>query len=91
MKRFLKAVFTAFILSFIITQTFFTAECEEIPKNILRFHILANSDSEEDQALKTALLYGLYTDTASFSDLLSRWPDSVLPRIYDNYFVFSCS
>lgn len=52
MKRFLKAVFTAFILSFIITQTFFTAECEEIPKNILRFHILANSDSEEDQALK---------------------------------------
>lgn len=52
MKRFLKAVFTAFILSFIITQTFFTAECEEIPENILRLHILANSDSEEDQALK---------------------------------------
>lgn len=52
MKRFLKSVFTAFILSFIITQTFFTAECEEIPKNILRLHILANSDSEEDQALK---------------------------------------
>lgn len=52
MKRFLKAVFTAFILSFIITQTFFTAECEEIPKSILRFHILANSNSKEDQALK---------------------------------------
>ena len=26
---------------------------------------------EEDQALKTALLYGLYTDTASFSDLFA--------------------
>lgn len=52
MKRFLKAVITAFILSFILTQTFFTAQCEEIPENILRLHILANSDSEEDQALK---------------------------------------
>lgn len=52
MKRFLKVVLTSFILSFIITQTFFTAQCEEIPENILRLHILANSDSEEDQALK---------------------------------------
>lgn len=52
MKSFLKAVITAFILSFIITQTFFTAQCEEIPENILRLHILANSDSEEDQNLK---------------------------------------
>lgn len=52
MKIFLKSVFTAFILSFIITQTFFTAQCEEIPENILRLHILANSDSEEDQELK---------------------------------------
>ncbi len=52
MKNFLKAIITAFILSFIITQTFFTAQCEEIPENILRLHILANSDSEEDQNLK---------------------------------------
>lgn len=52
MKIFLKSVFTAFVLSFIITQTFFTAQCEEIPENILRLHILANSDSEEDQELK---------------------------------------
>ncbi|MEE0858427.1 MAG: stage II sporulation protein R [Acutalibacteraceae bacterium] len=52
MKTLLKAVFTGFILSFIITQTFFTAECEEMPNNLLRLHILANSDSEEDQQLK---------------------------------------
>lgn len=52
MKSFLKAVITAFVLSFIITQTFFTAQCEEIPENVLRLHILANSDSEEDQNLK---------------------------------------
>lgn len=52
MKNFLKAVITAFVLSFIITQTIFTAQCEEIPENVLRLHILANSDSEEDQNLK---------------------------------------
>ncbi|MEE1126260.1 MAG: stage II sporulation protein R [Acutalibacteraceae bacterium] len=52
MKSFLKAVITAFVLSFILTQTIFTAQCEEIPENILRLHILANSDSEEDQNLK---------------------------------------
>ena len=52
MKSFLKAVITAFVLTFILTQTIFTAQCEEIPENILRLHILANSDSEEDQNLK---------------------------------------
>lgn len=52
MKTFFKSVLTAFVLSFIITQTFFTAQCEEIPENLLRLHILANSDSEEDQNLK---------------------------------------
>jgi len=52
MKIFAKAVLTAFVLSFIITQTFFTAECEDIPNRLVRLHILANSDSEEDQSLK---------------------------------------
>lgn len=33
----------------------FAAECEELPDRLFRLHILANSDSEEDQALKYAL------------------------------------
>lgn len=35
--------------------TAFAKECEELPKRLFRLHILANSDSEEDQALKYAL------------------------------------
>ena len=30
----------------------FDNECETVRENVLRLHILANSDSEEDQALK---------------------------------------
>ena len=30
----------------------FQAVCAEIPNNVFRFHILANSDTEEDQTLK---------------------------------------
>lgn len=33
----------------------FAAECEEKPNEVLRLHILANSDSEEDQRLKYEL------------------------------------
>lgn len=33
----------------------FAAECEELPDRLFRLHILANSDSEEDQNLKYAL------------------------------------
>lgn len=33
----------------------FAAECEELPDRLFRLHILANSDSEEDQELKYAL------------------------------------
>lgn len=35
--------------------TAFAEECESLPDNLFRLHILANSDSEEDQALKYAL------------------------------------
>lgn len=33
----------------------FAAECEELPDRLFRLHILANSDSDEDQNLKYAL------------------------------------
>ena len=41
----IKSAIIAFILPF-------QAVCAEIPNNVFRFHILANSDTEEDQTLK---------------------------------------
>ncbi len=52
MKLWEKSVCLALIVSILVSFTGLTAECEEIPDRILRLHVLANSDSEQDQALK---------------------------------------
>lgn len=52
MKLFWKAFCLAFVLAALLNFTGFTAGCEEIPSQVLRLHILANSDSQADQSLK---------------------------------------
>lgn len=52
MKTFAKAIISGFIISIIMSQTTFSAQCEDIPNHLLRLHIIANSDSKEDQDLK---------------------------------------
>ena len=42
----------AFVFLFIFAMIPFEGECRSISDNVLRVHILANSDSKEDQALK---------------------------------------
>lgn len=42
----------ALILTVIISMSGFGAKCENLRKNILRLHIVANSNSGEDQVLK---------------------------------------
>lgn len=48
----IKSAIIAFVLTVIYSVIPFQAICAEIPNDVFRFHILANSDSEEDQALK---------------------------------------
>ena len=52
MKLFIKAVCIAFVLTIIYSAIPFQAECTDISNEVFRLHILANSDSEEDQSLK---------------------------------------
>jgi stage II sporulation protein R len=47
-----KALLCALCFSFLIEATGFSAQCQDISAQVLRLHVLANSDSEEDQALK---------------------------------------
>ena len=47
-----KALAAALILCGILTMAGFTQQCEDISTRVVRLHVLANSDSEEDQALK---------------------------------------
>lgn len=55
MKKF-KAFELSLLIGFVVTIVFsitgFASTCEEIRGDVLRLHVLANSDSEEDQQLK---------------------------------------
>ena len=52
MKNFIKAACVALVLIVVYTMIPFQAACEDITDDVFRLHILANSDSEEDQNLK---------------------------------------
>ena len=47
-----KITASGLLLSFLLTMTGFSGQCEAIENQVFRFHVLANSDSQEDQALK---------------------------------------
>lgn len=46
------AVLAAFIITCVISTMSFASACEDIRSSVLRMHVVANSDSEEDQCLK---------------------------------------
>ncbi len=56
MKRNLQTLLKAFTVAAILTILFsmipFQAKCNSVSKEVFRLHILANSDSKEDQSLK---------------------------------------
>lgn len=52
MKNILKSMCIAFVVSLLFSLVPFEGECREISDKVFRIHILANSDSEEDQKLK---------------------------------------
>ncbi len=52
MKRWVKAVCGAVIVCMVVSLCGFAGNCAVVRDSVVRLHILANSDSEEDQALK---------------------------------------
>ena len=52
MKILLKSLCVGFIVTMLFAFIPFEGECREISEQVFRVHILANSDSDEDQALK---------------------------------------
>ncbi len=47
-----KAVFLGFLFTCIVSMIDFSGKCDGVNDKILRLHVLANSDSKEDQELK---------------------------------------
>ena len=52
MRILFKALVCSVIISIVLSMTGFMGACEEIRSDVFRLHIIANSDSEADQALK---------------------------------------
>lgn len=77
-RLFSKAVITLFILCLISSCVQFSAQCSEISSKVLRLHILANSDTKEDQELKLMLRDKLLDN----SEELLGYPASKSDAIY---------
>lgn len=73
MKLLFRSFCCAMIISCLLSLTGFGAACQDIGDNVLRLHILANSDSEHDQNLKLRVRDGI-TDYMSklFSESASK-------------------
>lgn len=69
----------ALTLTVLLTLTGFDAHCDTIRTHVLRLHILANSDSDADQAMKLALrdrllseCGDLFAETADYDAALAQ-------------------
>ncbi len=76
MKLFEKSLCLALILTVLFSFTGFAAGCEDIPKHVLRLHILANSDSPEDQALKLKVRDRILSESAGLLDNIKNKTDA---------------
>lgn len=86
-KRFELSIILALIFSVLLSFTSFSACCNEIENGVLRLHILANSDSDKDQALKLAVRDSILENSENIFESASNKEDALenakenLPKI----------
>lgn len=71
LKNIEKALIIAFVLTVACSFTSFFSfarQCEDIPNHVLRLHVLANSDTSEDQELKLYVRNRILTESAGMLD-----------------------
>jgi stage II sporulation protein R len=68
MKIWEKSILLGLVLTVLFTFTGFAAGCEDIPNHILRLHVLANSDSQQDQALKLKVRDRILSESGGILD-----------------------
>lgn len=87
MSKWIKALALALVAALCISLCGFSGECSQIRERVLRLHVLANSDSEEDQQLKLKVrdtvvetAAGLF-DTVTNKDGAIAQVEQMLPEI----------
>ena len=68
MSRIFRATAVALILTVVFSFTGFYGQVEDIRHRVLRLHVLANSDSKEDQALKLEVRDAIVAHCANLFD-----------------------
>ncbi len=72
-----KALLMGLVLTAAVTFSGFAGVCEALPEEVLRLHVLANSDSQEDQALKLQVRDRILEESASLMDGVSDKKDAL--------------
>lgn len=77
MKLFEKVLLLSFVLTVLFSFTGLTAGCEDIPNHVLRLHVLANSDSASDQALKLKVRDRILKECSDMMDNVNNKEEAV--------------
>ena len=85
MKRLEKAICLAMIFTVLFSFTGFAAQCEDIPEHVLRLHVLANSDSKEDQTLKLQVRDRILQESAGMLFRTKRMRNSAFEKSCRSY------
>jgi stage II sporulation protein R len=77
-KTFNLALCSALICCMILSLAQFDAACEDLRENVLRLHIIANSDSSEDQGLKLKIRDSILNESVDLFDGITDIDNAVL-------------
>lgn len=84
MKMFMKILVCTFVISVLLSAVPFESTCSELQQDVLRLHILANSDSSFDQQMKLDIrdrvietISPLYSDAQSKQDAIEITQDNL--------------
>ena len=76
-KRWIKAVSGALVICLMLSVCQLHGTCESVRENVVRLHILANSDSAEDQALKLKVRDAILEASADWQEIAAT-PEEAL-------------
>ena len=84
MKIYMKLLVCTFVVSVLLGMVPFESTCSELQRDVLRLHILANSDSDSDQQMKLRVrdevirtISPLYSDVKSKSEAIAITKDNM--------------
>lgn len=76
MARWIKALSLGLVLTLCLSLCGFSRDCADIRRQVLRVHILANSDNADDQQLKLSVRDAVIEAAAGLFDGVTQMPDA---------------